>query len=167
MNTALFSDTHDASDRRVIKLTVNGQARESTVAVHLSLAELLRDHLGLRGTKIACNQAACGACTVILNGHAIFACHTLAVQTQGANVETIEAASSNGILDSLQQAFIRYDALQCGFCTPGMIMAIKAVISAGVVPQRDAIAQAISGNICRCGAYQHIVDAALDVIAHR
>jgi xanthine dehydrogenase YagT iron-sulfur-binding subunit len=166
MNKALFSETHPASDCRTIKLVVNRQAREATVAVYLSLADLLRDHLGLRGTKIACNQAACGACTVLFNGHAILACHTLAVQMQGANVETIEGASSKDILYSLQQAFIRHDALQCGFCTPGMIMAIKGAINTGVLPQRDAIAKAISGNICRCGAYQQIVEAVLDVIAN-
>ena len=155
------------SAERVIRLTVNGQHIEQAVPVHLSLAELLRGQLGLTGTKIACNQAACGACTVLLDAQPVFACHTLAAQAAGTEVMTIEGLSAGGTLHALQQAFIDHDALQCGFCTPGMVMALKAAMDAGVSADRVAIAQAISANICRCGAYEQILDAAVDVIARR
>jgi len=138
------------------------------VPAHTTLASLLRDRLGLTGAKIACDQAACGACTVRVDGQAVFACHTLAAQLQGADVVTIEGLGRDGALDPLQQAFIDHDAMQCGFCTPGMIMALQGVLAApGVAPDRDAIARAISGNLCRCGAYPHILEAALDVAARR
>jgi len=149
---------------RNLHLTVNGRRVERSVADQATLAEFVRDHLGLTGTKIACDQAACGACTVVLDGRAVFACHTLAAQAEGAVIETIEALAQGDALHPLQQAFIAHDALQCGFCTPGMIMALKATIDAGAPADRAALAEAISGNLCRCGAYQHILDAALGVV---
>jgi xanthine dehydrogenase YagT iron-sulfur-binding subunit len=150
---------------RMLTLRVNGRTSEHAIPPHMTLAELLRDRLRLMGTKIACDQAACGACTVLIDGHAIFACHTLAAQLDGAEVQTIEGLGDESALHPLQTAFITHDALQCGFCTPGMIMALKAAIDAGVASDRSSLARSISGNICRCGAYEHILDAALSVVA--
>jgi xanthine dehydrogenase YagT iron-sulfur-binding subunit len=156
---------------RRLQLQVNTQPVVLTVPVSTTLAELLRDRLQLRGTKVACNQAACGACTVLVDGAAVFACHTLAAQCEGTQVQTVEGlGQSHGdgeALHPLQQAFIDHDAQQCGFCTPGMLMALKGALDAGVAPERDALAQAISGSICRCGAYEHILEAALDVASSR
>jgi len=159
-----------ASDTaRRVRLRVNGTVTEHDVPAHTTLAMLLRERLGLTGTKVACDQAACCACTVLLDGQPVFACHTLAAQAQDAAIVTIEGLAIDGTLDPLQQAFIRHDALQCGFCTPGMIMALKGAFArasdARVVLGRDEIARAISGNVCRCGAYPHILDAALDVVS--
>jgi xanthine dehydrogenase YagT iron-sulfur-binding subunit len=158
--------TAACSRTRTVRLRVNQRAVEHTVPVTMTLAELLRERLGLTGTKVACNQAACGACTVQIEGEAVFACHTLAVQADGADVRTIEGLSGNE-LDPLQQAFIDHDALQCGFCTPGMLMALSAALNAkrhlATAPTRGMLARAISGNICRCGAYEAILDAGLTV----
>jgi xanthine dehydrogenase YagT iron-sulfur-binding subunit len=146
-----------------LKMRVNAQAIDIAVPASTTIAELLRNNLRLLGTKIACNQAACGACTVLVDGAPVFACHTLAAQCQGGDIQTVEGLASPAGLHPLQQAFIDRDALQCGFCTPGMLMALKGALDAGVPAERDALAQAISGNICRCGAYDHILEAALDV----
>jgi aerobic-type carbon monoxide dehydrogenase small subunit (CoxS/CutS family) len=151
-------------ERCTVELQVNGRAVAAELPASGTLAELLRDQLGLPGTKVACNQAACGACTVRLDGDAVFACHTLALQAHGSRVQTIEGEARDGALTPLQQAFIDHDAMQCGFCTPGMVMALQAALDAGVTG-RDALAQAISGNLCRCGAYQNILDAAVHVAA--
>lgn len=155
--------------QRSVRLVVNRRPAIQTVPAHASLGELLRDGLGLTGTKIACDQAACGACTVLLDGRAVFACHTLAAQVDGATVTTIEGLSRDDALDPLQQAFVDHDAMQCGFCTPGMVMALTAALQdardAGTGPDRAMLATAISGNVCRCGAYAQILDAALSVVA--
>lgn len=148
-------------------LHVNAQAVEVILPTIATLAELLRDHLQLRGTKIACNQAACGACTVLVDGAPVFACHTLAAQCQGTQVQTVEGLAAGANLHPLQQAFIDQDALQCGYCTPGMLMALKGALDAGVPARREVLARAISGNICRCGAYDNILRAALDVASSR
>jgi xanthine dehydrogenase YagT iron-sulfur-binding subunit len=158
--------TSAALERCDIALSVNGRPVTATVPVWTTLAELVRERLGLSGTKVACNQAACGACTVRLNGEPVFACHTLAVQARGADVQTIEGVAAEGTLTALQQAFIDHDAMQCGFCTPGMVMALQAALDAGLTG-RDELARAIAGNLCRCGAYPSILDAALDVVAAR
>jgi len=152
--------------RCTVALVVNGRPIEADVPVWSTLAELLRDRLQLIGTKVACNQAACGACTVRLDGEAVFACHTLAWHAHGARVQSIEGEADSGALTPLQQAFVARDALQCGFCTPGMVMALQAALDAGA-HDRDALARAISGNLCRCGAYEAILDAACDVVAAR
>ncbi|HEU5295213.1 MAG TPA: (2Fe-2S)-binding protein [Burkholderiaceae bacterium] len=152
---------------RLLRLSINGVEHEHTAPAHTTLAALLREHAELTGTKVACDQAACGACTVLLDGEPVFACHTLAAQVQGSRVLTIEGIGGDQ-LDPLQGAFIDRDAMQCGFCTPGMILALKAAVAraaaAGIKPGRAELAQAISGNVCRCGAYPHILDAALDVV---
>ena len=157
----------DLALSRRLTLRVNAQSVDTEVLFPTTLAELLRDTLGLRGTKVACNQAACGACTVIVNGAPVFACHTLALQCEGASVQTIEGLADGERLHPLQQAFIDHDALQCGYCTPGMLMALKAAHDRGLSAERSAVMHAISGNICRCGAYQHIMGAALDVASSR
>jgi xanthine dehydrogenase YagT iron-sulfur-binding subunit len=172
MTHPALAAAHAAPFERTVRLTVNRQTVEHTVPAHTTLAQLLREHLGLVGTKVACDQAACGACTVWMDGQAVFACHTLAAHAHGANVLTIEGlATDDGEPDALQRAFVAHDALQCGYCTPGMVMAVHATLqparSTGVMPDRASLAQAISGNVCRCGAYQQIIDAALHVAAAR
>lgn len=138
---------------------MNGQAHDVDIPDNATLAAVLRDMLGLTGTKIACDQAACGACTVLLEGRPVFSCHLLAAQVGDRPVRTVEALADGAALHPLQAAFIEHDALQCGFCTPGMLMAI---IGAGSgVADREDVVRAISGNLCRCGAYPHIIDAAL------
>jgi xanthine dehydrogenase YagT iron-sulfur-binding subunit len=159
----IMDPNHLLSLCRRLTLRVNTQAVDIVVPAITTLAELLRDHLQLRGTKVACNQAACGACTVLVDGAPVFACHTLAAQCQDTQVLTVEGLTTGAELHPLQQAFIDHDALQCGFCTPGMLMTLKGALDAEVPPERDALAQAISGNTCRCGAYDHILEAALDV----
>jgi xanthine dehydrogenase YagT iron-sulfur-binding subunit len=149
---------------RMLTVKVNGRTSEHMVPSQMTLAEFIRDRLGLMGTKIACDQAACGACTVLVDGFPIFACHTLAAQLDGAEVLTIEGLEDGKGLHPLQTAFITHDALQCGFCTPGMIMALMSAIREGA-SDRSSLAHSISGNICRCGAYEHILDAALSVVA--
>jgi xanthine dehydrogenase YagT iron-sulfur-binding subunit len=145
-----------------IALLVNGAPVRHTLPVNTTLAELLRGQLRLTGTKVACNEGACGACTVWLDGRVTLACHTLAAQCAGAVVTTIEALSPGGNeLTPLQRAFVEHDALQCGFCTPGMLMALQAAIDAGA-RTRAQMAAAIAGNACRCGAYLHLLDAAVD-----
>jgi aerobic-type carbon monoxide dehydrogenase small subunit (CoxS/CutS family) len=159
-------ETHDTWRR--VHLTVNTVPHVLDLPATTTLAQCLRGPLALTGTKIACDQAACGACTVIVDGEAVFACHTLAAQVEGASVQTVEGlAGGDGTLHPLQQAFIDHDALQCGFCTPGMLMALKAALDAGVPAEREALAHAIVGNTCRCGAYAHILEAALDVASSR
>lgn len=156
---------HTSQPQRQVSLTVNGNPAHQQVPAMMTLAEFLREGLALTGTKIACNQAACGTCTVVLDGQAVLACHVLAAQADGCQVQTIEGLADGDELHPLQQAFIAHDALQCGFCTPGMLMALKAALDAGVPAEREAMAAAISGNLCRCGAYESILDAACDVAA--
>jgi xanthine dehydrogenase YagT iron-sulfur-binding subunit len=157
--------TPPPASRCRVALTVNGRAVDADVPPCTTLAGLLRERLGLTGTKVACDEAACGACTVLLDGSAVFACHTLALQARGGSVVTIEGLADGPAPHALQQAFVDHDALQCGFCTPGMLMALKAALDDGVAADRAAIAQAISGNLCRCGAYEQILDAAVEVAA--
>lgn len=150
-----------------VNLSVNGRRVALDLPPSTTLADLLRDGLGLTGTKVACHQAACGACTVQLDGAPVFACHTLAVQVRGREVRTVEGLSDGDVLHPLQQAFVECDALQCGFCTPGMLMALAAAIDAGVAPTREALGRAVSGNVCRCGAYDAILEAARVVASRR
>ncbi len=146
------------------RLLVNGQALDVDIPDNTTLATVLRDMLGLTGTKVACNQAACGACTVLLDGRPVFSCHLLAAQVGDRPVRTVEALADGAALHPLQAAFIEHDALQCGFCTPGMLM---AMIGAGSsMADRGQVVRAISGNLCRCGAYPHIIDAALSCLGH-
>lgn len=143
------------NEERVV-LNVNGTERALRIEPRRTLLDALRHNLGLTGTKKACDMGNCGACTVLLDGHAVYACLLLAVACEGHGVETIESLAD----DPLQRAFVEADALQCGFCTPGQIMSLKAVFRENPAPSDEEIVRAVSGNLCRCGAYRNIVRAA-------
>ena len=136
-----------------ISLTVNGQVERATVAAGMTLLELLRDRLHLTGTKEGCGIGECGACTVLLDGLPVTACLVLAVETDGCDVRTIEGEATAGRLSALQQAFIDAGAIQCGFCTPGMIMSARALLERNPNPADEEIVEAIAGNLCRCTGY--------------
>jgi xanthine dehydrogenase YagT iron-sulfur-binding subunit len=148
-------------------LVINGVERRLDVAPWTSLLDLLRDHLGLTGTKKGCDHGQCGACTVLVNGRRINSCLTLAVMQDGAEVTTIEGLARDGALHLLQQAFVDHDAFQCGYCTPGQICSAAGLIAEGRAGTADEIRELMSGNICRCGAYPHIVDAVRDVTSRK
>jgi xanthine dehydrogenase YagT iron-sulfur-binding subunit len=147
---------------RPVRLVVNGNARELPLDPRQSLLDVLRETLDLTGTKKGCNQGACGACTVLVDGKRIVSCLTLAAMHDGAHIETIEGLSKDGELHPLQQAFIDHEGLQCGFCTSGQIMSGIGCISEGHASSPDEIRFWMSGNICRCGAYPGIVAAVAD-----
>ncbi|AKS35980.1 twin-arginine translocation pathway signal protein [Mycolicibacterium goodii] len=140
-------------------MRINGEERVVDVDNRTSLLDMLRERVGLTGTKKGCDQGACGACTIHLNGERVVSCLTLAVMHDGAEITTIEGLEQNGRLHPLQQAFIDHDAMQCGFCTPGQIMSGVACIAEGRAGSPEEIRESMSGNICRCGAYVNIVDA--------
>lgn len=147
-----------------ITLTLNGAATTLDVDPRTHLADALRA-LGLTGTHLGCEHGVCGACTVVLDGRIVRGCLTLAVQADGATVETIEGATASGRLKPLQDAFHRRNALQCGFCTPGMLLTAADYLDQGGTDDRTAIRAALSGNYCRCTGYQSIVDAVAEVAA--
>ena len=142
-----------------ITLTVNGEAVSESVEPRTTLVDFLRDALGLTGSHVGCEHGVCGACTVRIDGAIVRGCLALAVQCDGARVETIEGVSDSGTIADLQQAFRTRNALQCGFCTPGMLLTAAVLLAQGGVPSRDKIREHISGNYCRCTGYQAIVDA--------
>jgi carbon-monoxide dehydrogenase small subunit len=142
-----------------ISLRVNGERIDATVLPRLNLADFLRENLQLTGTHVGCEHGVCGACTVRVNGEIVRACSTLAVQAHGASVETIEGISDTGEIADLQSAFRDRNALQCGFCTPGMLVAAQDLLKREAMPSRDEIREHLSGNYCRCTGYQAIVDA--------
>lgn len=144
-----------------IILNVNGMEHELIVESRTTLAEALRINLGLTGTKLGCNRAMCGSCTVIADGLPIFSCTTLAVETQGKSIQTIEGLEKNGKLDPLQVSFIEEDAVQCGICIPGMIMSSKALLDKCDNPTEEEVMDAIAGNLCRCGTYPNTIKAVL------
>jgi carbon-monoxide dehydrogenase small subunit len=142
-----------------IALDVNGERVDAQVLPRLNLADFLREHLQLTGTHIGCEHGVCGACTVRLNGEIIRSCLMLAVQAHGASVQTIERLSDSGEVADLQAAFRDRNALQCGYCTPGMLMAAQDLLQQQAEPDRERIREHLSGNYCRCTGYQAIVDA--------
>jgi aerobic carbon-monoxide dehydrogenase small subunit len=142
-----------------IRLMVNGEAVAETIEPRTTLVDFLRETLGLTGSHVGCEHGVCGACTVLLNGTVVRGCLTLAVQCEGANVETIEGVSDSGAIADLQDAFRRRNALQCGFCTPGMLLTAQELLARGAAPSRDTIREHLAGNYCRCTGYQAIVDA--------
>ena len=151
------------TDRRTITLTVNGVRHEREVETRLTLGDFLRRDLGLTGTHLGCEHGVCGACTVHLDGEAVRSCILFAVQADGARVTTVEGlARPDGTLHPVQQAFRDHHGLQCGFCTPGMLMTLAAFLAENANPTEREVREAISGNICRCTGYQGIVAAALD-----
>ncbi len=145
--------------KRLITLNVNGETVEAAVEPNRTLVQFLREDLGLTGTKHGCGLGDCGACTVILNGKPANSCLVLAVQANGGDVITIEGLAENGKLHPIQQAFVDKGAIQCGFCSPGMILSAKALLESNPKPSEHEIRTAISGNLCRCTGYQKIVEA--------
>ena len=150
-----------------ITLTVNGERVTERVDARKTLVDFLRDDLVLTGSHVGCEHGVCGTCTVRVNGEIVRGCLMLAVQADGATVETIEGLSDGGEVADLQAAFVARNALQCGYCTPGMIVAAQDLLSRGGVPSRDAIREHLSGNYCRCTGYQAIVDAIESVAQER
>jgi aerobic carbon-monoxide dehydrogenase small subunit len=142
-----------------VAITVNGVAREADVEPRTLLVDLIRDGFGLTGTKIACDTSQCGSCTVHLDGQAVKSCTVLAVQANGADVTTIEGLAANGDLHAVQEAFREQHGLQCGFCTPGMVMATVALLEQSPDPSDEEIRHGLEGNLCRCTGYENIVRA--------
>ncbi len=145
--------------KRDIVLKVNGLTYNVNVETHRTLVEVLRETLGLTGTKKSCNEGECGACTVLIDGKPAASCMMLAVAAQGKEITTIEGLNEGDKLHPIQEAFVKHTAIQCGFCTPGMVLAAKAFLDENPKPTEAEARKAISGNLCRCTGYQQIVDA--------
>jgi aerobic carbon-monoxide dehydrogenase small subunit len=142
-----------------ISLTVNGREHRECVAADMLLVNFLRDRLGLTGTKFGCDTGHCGSCTVLVDGLSVKSCTMLTVQADGSNITTIEGVSEGGVLTALQTAFWEQHAVQCGYCTPGMVLSLTDLLSRNSQPSQSEIRQWIDGNICRCGVYQNVVRA--------
>jgi carbon-monoxide dehydrogenase small subunit len=149
----------DTTGKVDLAFTVNGEPVRLAVAPHATLLEVLREDLELTGTKYGCGEGECGACSVILDGKVVNSCLILALECEGAEVLTIEGLRENGELHSIQRAFVEHGAIQCGFCTPGMIMASYALLQANPAPTEDEIKRALEGHLCRCTGYRKIIDA--------
>jgi 4-hydroxybenzoyl-CoA reductase subunit gamma len=145
--------------KRIVSLTVNGRVREDAIADHVLLLDYLRESLGLTGTKQGCDGGECGACTVLIDDEPRLACITLAASCEGKQVETIEGLAVGGRMNRLQRAFHEKLGTQCGFCTPGMIMAAEALLRRCLSPTEDEIREALSGNLCRCTGYVKIIES--------
>lgn len=144
---------------QLLELRVNGETHQVAVPVHKTLLEVLREDLGLVGTKHGCELGECGVCTVLINGQPVVSCLVLAVDCPGREITTVEGLGQDGHLHPLQQAFAELGAAQCGYCTPGMLVTAKALLDANPQPSRREISKAISGNLCRCTGYAKIIDA--------
>ena len=142
-----------------LELKINGAVHKLSVEPRVTLVSALRDRLGMTGTKSVCGRGACGSCTVLVDGKAVCSCLTLAHEVAGRQITTIEGLVADGRLAAIQQAFIEADALQCGYCTSGMILSCKVLLDANPKPNRDQIRSAVAGNLCRCGTYPHVFDA--------
>jgi aerobic carbon-monoxide dehydrogenase small subunit len=149
---------------KTLILNVNRDQYEVKVLPTSTLADVLRENLGLTGTKIMCNEGECGACTVIINGKPVLSCMTLAIECEGKDIQTIEGVADplTGELHPIQQAFVNKSGMQCGVCTPGMILSAKVLLEANPDPSEDDIRNALSGNLCRCGNYQRIIECVKD-----
>ena len=145
--------------KKLITITVNGITHELAVEPRRTLLEVVREDLGLTGSKKGCGIGDCGACTMLVDGVATFSCLMLAIQADGCNVETVESLTENGKLNKLQQSFVDVGAIQCGFCTPGMLMMATELLRRNPHPSENEIRKSLSGNLCRCTGYQKIVDA--------
>jgi len=146
---------------QLIELSVNGDTYEVAVDPQWTLLEVLREKLGLTGTKEGCGKGACGACTVLVNGEAVLACLTLVLSVEGKIIQTVEGLAKEEELTPLQNSFVAHGAVQCGFCTPGMLMASTALLSKNPRPGEKAVKEALSGNLCRCTGYVKIVEAVM------
>ncbi len=159
--------TGAASSKVVVSMTVNGDPVEELVEPRWLLADFLRENLGLTGTHVGCEHGVCGACTILMNGDSVRACLTFAVQAQGADIETVESLGTVTDLDDLQESFRKHHALQCGFCTPGMLMTATDALRKRPLATDQEIRDALSGNICRCTGYQNIVKAVREMVQKR
>ncbi|MFH2001792.1 MAG: (2Fe-2S)-binding protein [Planctomycetota bacterium] len=146
-------------EKVALSCTVNGDATEGAVSPHATLLEFLRDVLELTGTKLACGEGECGACSVILDGKLVNACLVPALECEGADILTIEGLESGEVLHPIQQAFVDHGAVQCGYCTPGMIMATYALLTKNPSPNENEIKRGLEGNLCRCTGYRKIINA--------
>jgi aerobic carbon-monoxide dehydrogenase small subunit len=145
-----------------VGVTVNGQMREADVEPRTLLVYFLRESLGLTGTNVGCDTSSCGACTVLLDGESVKSCTMLAAQVDGRQLTTIEGMASDGALHPIQEAFHRNHGLQCGYCTPGMIMAAASYLNENPTPTEEEVRESLEGNLCRCTGYQNIVKSILD-----
>jgi aerobic-type carbon monoxide dehydrogenase small subunit (CoxS/CutS family) len=164
---SISQQSETAQEQIAIRLTVNGTTVNELVPARMSLANLLRDRLALNGTHIACDQGVCGACTVLIDGCSARSCLIFAVQVDGREITTVEGLARGGVLSELQQAFIRHQALQCGFCTPGFLMLATELVDEsrnGPPPSRDEIRERLAANICRCTGYHPLIDAVEEVL---
>lgn len=153
--------------KQILQLKVNGQIYDLLVDSHWTLLEALRGQLGLTGSKEGCSLGDCGSCTVLLDGMPFLSCLVLAVEARGRDVLTIEGLAQNGRLHPLQEAFVQHGAVQCGFCTPGMILSAKALLDRNPRPAEAEVREAIAGNLCRCTGYAKVVEAILAVVKER
>src|SRR4030043_550727 len=148
--------------KRLMRFNINGEIYEDEIDVRRTLLELLREHFGLTGTKRGCNEGECGACTVLLDGKPVTSWFVLAIEAEGKRIETVEGLEKNGELHPLQKAFMEHGAFQCGFCTPGMLMAAKGLLMENPKPSEEEVRKSIAGNLCRCTGYNKYVEAILD-----
>ncbi len=148
--------------KQPMTFTINGEIYDDEIDVRRTLLEVLRENFGLTGTKKGCHEGECGTCTVLLTGKPVASCLVLAVEAQGKRIETVEGLAQNGELHHLQQAFIEHGAFQCGFCTPGVLMAAKGLLNENPKPSEEEVRKAIAGNLCRCTGYNKYVEAILD-----
>lgn len=153
----------ELSEHFNVAATVNGEPVAASIPVRINLADFLREHLGFKGTHVGCEHGVCGACTVLVDGELMRSCLMLAVQADGCEIETVEGADASGRIKALQEAFHRRNALQCGFCTPAMLLTAAELLRINPKPTRDEVRDFISGNFCRCTGYQSIVDAIMEV----
>lgn len=151
---------------KAIQVEINGRSYAREVREHTTLLHFLREDLGFTGTKEGCGAGECGACTVILDGKAVNSCLVLAAEVDGSSIETIEGESVDGTLSPIQDAFDRHHAVQCGFCTAGMVMTVKDLLRRNPQPGRDEVIDGIEGNFCRCTGYEQIIEAVLDVVEY-
>ena len=145
--------------KQILSMTVKGDPVDAAVAPSATLLEVLRDQLGLYGVKEGCSEGVCGACTVLMDGRPVRSCITLALEAEGASITTIEGVTQDGTLDPVQEAFIANGAVQCGFCTPGMVLSAVWLLETRPKPSREEIRTGIAGNLCRCSGYRKIIDA--------
>ena len=151
--------------KQLMRFTINGEIYEDEIDVRRTLLEVLRETFGLTGTKKGCNEGECGTCTVLLDGKPVASCLVLAVEAQGRSIETVEGLAQDGELHPLQRAFWEHGAFQCGFCTPGVLMAAKGLLNENPSPTEQEARKAIAGNLCRCTGYNKYVEAILDAAA--
>jgi len=158
-NAKPAAEVLEPAEMTKIRLLINGRRHRLLVEPRWSLLFVLRERLGLTGTKVGCERGECGACTVLINGQPRYACMTLALEAEGKEITTLEGLMKGEELGPVQQAFLEHDAFQCGYCTPGQIMAVEGLLRSNPNPSLEEIRRGVSGNLCRCGAYEHIFRA--------